>query len=154
VIDPQIIHRISRWCWLHNLESLAKGLQRINYLLTSCDLPYTVNIGKGVRFQHYGCGVIMHIWTVIGNDVVIHPHVVIGVNVRNGIPADVKLIVIGDGAQLGAGAKIIASDNLEIGKGAHIGANAVVLNSIPPGATAVGIPARILLPQGEGSPPI
>jgi serine O-acetyltransferase len=148
VIDPKIIHGMSRWCWLHKLEFLADGLQRFNYFLTSCDLPYTAKLGKRVQFQHHGCGVIVHVWTVIGDDVMIHPHVVIGGNVRNGVPAPVKLIVIGDGVQLGAGAKIIASDYLEIGAGAHIGANAVVMESVPAGATAVGVPARIISAKG------
>ena len=145
MIDPQRIHRLARWCWLHRLEGLAAGLQRFNYFLTHCDLPYTVRIGQRVRFQHYGCGVIVYHWTVIGDDVMIHPHVVIGGDVHDGVPAPVQLITIGDGVQIGAGAKIIASSpTLEIGKGAHIGANAVVLDSVPPGCTAVGVPARIL----------
>lgn len=147
MIDPQIIHSAARWCWLHRLEFLARGLQRFNFLLTACDLPYTVKIGQRVAFQHYGCGVIVYHWTVIGDDVMIHPHVVIGGNIHHGIPTPVRQIVIGDGAQLGAGAKIIASADLEIGKGAHIGANAVVLRSVPAGCTAVGVPARILEPQ-------
>jgi serine O-acetyltransferase len=144
VIDPQILHSVSRWCWLHKLEFLARGLQRLNYGLTCCDIPYTVQIGKNVRFQHYGCGVIIHMWTVIGDNVMIHPHVVIGGQVRGGVAEAVDLIAIGADAQLGAGAKIIASGRLEIGAGAQIGANAVVLNSVPAGATAVGVPARLL----------
>jgi len=102
-----------------------------------------------VKFQHYGCGVIVHVLAVIGDNVMIHPHVVIGGNVRDGVATHVRLIVIGDGAQLGAGAKIIASDYLEIGPGAHIGANAVILESVPAGATAVGVPARIISAKRE-----
>ena len=150
MIDPQHIHGMARWCWLHRLEWLAAWLQRLNYFLTACDLPYTVKIGQRVQFQHYGCGVIIYHWTVIEDDVMIHPHVVIGGNVHDGVPDPVQLITIRDGAQIGAGAKIIASaSHLEIGKGAHIGANAVVLDSVPPGCTAVGVPARILPPKNK-----
>jgi acetyltransferase-like isoleucine patch superfamily enzyme len=51
-------------------------------------------------------------------------------------------VVVGDGAWLGAGAKIL--DGVEIGANAVIGAGAVVRGSVPAGATAVGVPARVL----------
>ena len=144
MFDPQPIHAAARWCWLHGLEPVAQWLQRLNYFFTYCDLPYTVKIGQRVQFQHHGCGVVVYHWTVIGDDVMIHPHVVIGGSARDGTTAPGILIVIGEGAQLGAGAKIITSQSLEIGKRALIGANAVVLESVPPDCTAVGVPARIL----------
>lgn len=147
MFDPQRLHAAARWCWLHRMEWLALKLQALNYFFTGCDLPYTVQIGRNVRFQHYGCGVIVYHWTKIGDDVMIHPHVVIGGDVHHGVADKVGMITIGQGAQLGAGAKIIASEDLEIGAGAHIGANAVVLRSVPPGCTAVGVPARILPPK-------
>ena len=144
MFDPQHIHAAARWCWLHRLGFLAPWLQRLNYFFTGCELPYTVRIGKRVRFQHYGCGVMVYEWTIIGDDVTIHPHVVIGGIARDNKTAPGKLITIGQGAQLGAGAKIISSESLEIGERALIGANAVVLKSVPADCTAVGVPARIL----------
>lgn len=144
MFDPQHIHSVARWCWLHRLGFLAPWLQRVNYFFTGCDLPATVKIGKRVRFQHFGCGVIVYNWTSIGDDVTIHPHVVIGGSARDDQSAPGILITIGDGVQLGAGAKIITSESLEIGARALIGANAVVLKSVPPDSTAVGVPARIM----------
>jgi len=151
MFDPQHIHAISRWCGLHGLKALAGWLQRLNYFFTCCDLPYTVKIGERVRFQHHGCGVVVYEWTDIGDDVLIHPHVVIGGSARDSKTAPGILIVIGNGAQLGAGAKIITSESLEIGERALIGANAVVLQSVPPFCTAVGVPARILPPKNQKS---
>ena len=133
MIDPQKIHRLARWLHLRRVRLLPGLLQRWNYFLTGCDLPGSVRIGRGVRFQHHGAGVIVHPRTVIGDDVMIHPQVVIGQNVRHREPVDLDEIVIGEGAQLGAGAKIIASGRLEIGARADVGANAVVLGwSAPP----------------------
>ena len=108
-----------------------------------------IRIGRRSNVQD---GTIVHVMkdthpTIIGDDVTIHPHVVIGGSARDGSTAPGILIVIGDGAQLGAGAKIITSESLEIGKRALIGANAVVLESVPPDCTAVGVPARILPTQ-------
>lgn len=144
MFDPQHIHGVARWCWLHRLNFLAEWLQRLNYFFTCCELPPTVTIGKRVRFQHYGCGVMVYEWTVIGDDVMIHPHVVIGGTPRDSTTTPGKVIRIGEGAQLGAGCKIITADSLEIGERALIGANAVVLKSVPADCTAVGVPARIL----------
>ncbi|PYQ26337.1 MAG: hypothetical protein DMF81_00080, partial [Acidobacteria bacterium] len=148
VIDPQKIHRLARWLHLRRVRLLPGLLQRWNYFLTGCDLPGSVRIGRGVRFQHHGAGVIVHPRTVIGDDVMIHPQVVIGQNVRHREPVDLDEIVIGEGAQLGAGAKIIASGRLEIGARADVGANAVVLESVPPGCTVVGVPARVVRSAG------
>lgn len=83
------------------------------------------------------------------NGIVIHPDADIGPNVLifqqatigAGGPID-GAPQIGSGAMIGAGAKILGG--IRVGKNAKIGANAVVLNDIPDGATAVGIPARIL----------
>lgn len=75
----------------------------------------------------------------------IHPGVVLGQDVLPGnIPATLDKIIVGDGAMIGAGAKIIAKDCLRIGRQARIGANAVVLMDIPDGGVAVGIPARVI----------
>ena len=148
MIDPQNIHRLARWLHLHRVRLLPGLLQRWNYFLTGCDLPGSVRVGRRVRFQHHGAGVIVHPRTIIGDDVLIHPHVVIGQNVRHGEPVDLDQIVIGDRAQLGAGAKIIASGHLEIGAGAEVGANAVVLESVPAGCTVVGVPARVVRSAG------
>ena len=81
------------------------------------------------------------------NGVVIHPNVRIGINclifqqvtlghAGSGVPT------VGDHVDFGAGAKVLGA--ITIGDGAVIGANAVVLMDVPPGATAVGVPAKIL----------
>jgi serine O-acetyltransferase len=57
--------------------------------------------------------------------------------------------VIGDGVMVGAGARILGG--ISLGDGCRVGANAVVITDVPAGATAVGVPARILLPESTAA---
>jgi serine O-acetyltransferase len=148
MFDPQHLHKLARWLWLRRVKKVPGLLQLLNYFLTGCDLPFSVQIGKRVRFQHYGSGCIVNHQVTIGDDVTIHPQVVIGQNVRAIGVSELTRIVIGDRVQLGTGAKILGSGEFHIGADALIGANAVVLHSVPAGCTAVGVPARIIGRKG------
>lgn len=102
------------------------------------DLPYTVKLGRRVVIEHQN-GIIIHGHSVIGDDSIIRQGVTLG-NRYLDRPFDAPQL--GIKVNIGAGAKILG--NVAIGDGASIGANAVVLSDIPPGQTAVGIPAKIL----------
>ncbi|MCK2199742.1 serine O-acetyltransferase [Corynebacterium callunae] len=106
----------------------------------SAGIPAKVRIGKGIRLLHEGNGVIIHPNVTIGDYVTIHHQVTIGEKV-----GDPNFPVIGNNVMIGAGAKILGG--ISIGDNAKIGANAVVTKDVPPSATAVGIPARILEPN-------
>jgi serine O-acetyltransferase len=98
-------------------------------------------IGKGFVIEHFG-GVIIHSDTRIGDNVRIRQGVTIGnksAEQPNAVPH------LGNRVDVGAGAKILGP--ITIGDDAVIGANAVVVKDVPAGATAVGIPARILEPR-------
>ena len=82
-------------------------------------------------------GIVIAPNTRIGRNVTIYQHV----TVASDDPQ--KLTVIEDDVVIGAGAVILK--NVHIGKGAKIGANAVVVCDVPDGATAVGVPARIII---------
>lgn len=144
MIDPLILHRVAHFLHTRHIPRLPGLVSRLNYFLTSCDLPPPARIGRRVVFKHYGSGVVVHHRTEIGDDTIIMPHVVIGQLVRGTVPAPLKRISIGRGVLLGAGAKIIAHGDFTIGDGASLGANAVLLVPLPAGATAVGVPARML----------
>lgn len=107
------------------------------------ELPYTVKLGRGVVFEHQG-GVVVHGATEIGDGCIIRQGCTLGLK---------RLDALGDapilerGVQLGAGSVVLG--RIRIGAGAVIGANAVVTIDVPPGAVALGIPARVRMPQLE-----
>lgn len=102
------------------------------------DLPYTVELGRRVIIEHQGA-IVIHGHCSIGDDSIIRQGVTLG-NRYLERPFDAPKL--GDRVNVGAGAKILG--NVTIGDDANIGANAVVLSDIPPGKTAVGVPAKII----------
>jgi serine O-acetyltransferase len=103
-------------------------------IVTGADIPLNCKLGGGLLLPHPN-GVVIHPAAEIGPNCLLFHQVTIGEE-AGGVP------FIEGHVDVGAGAKIIGK--LRIGKHAKIGANAVVLNDVPPGATAVGIPARII----------
>lgn len=100
-------------------------------------LPRHAKIGKGIRIYHYS-GIVINPNVVIGMNCSIRQNVTIGNRkTKNDCP------IIGDNCDIGAGAKIIGA--IKIGNNVSIGANAVVLTDVPDNATAVGVPAKIIL---------
>ena len=99
------------------------------------DLPFSASAGPRLVLPHGGRGVVLHPTVRIGSGVTLYHQVTIGVrDVDQGGS-------VGDDVLIGAGAKILGA--VHVGDGARVGANAVVLTDVPPGATAVGIPATI-----------
>lgn len=102
------------------------------------EIPYTVQLGRRVVIEHQGA-IVIHGDCWIGDDSIIRQGVTLG-NRYLDRPFDAPKL--GTSVNVGAGAKIFG--NVSIGNGANIGANAVVLCDVPTGATAVGIPAKII----------
>ncbi len=122
--------------------------------VTACDIPLGFNPGGGFMLPH-PTGVVIHPRTIVGVNCRVMQQVTLGAagrprkfisapdtegsEDRKGAPT------LGGHVDVGAGAKIIGP--LKIGDHAVIGANAVVLIDVPAGATAVGVPARLLPPD-------
>jgi serine O-acetyltransferase len=99
-------------------------------------LPYTVKLGRRVRIWHHG-GMVLHAKS-IGDDVHVRQNTTFGIARRDRL---YELPTIEDRVDIGCGAVILG--NITIGHDSVIGANAVVLKDVPPGALAVGVPAQI-----------
>lgn len=113
-------------------------LFRLVETLTGVSLPKAARIGPGLRIWHFG-GIFLHPDTVIGANCTLRQGVTIG-NREAGGPVP----VLGDDVDVGAYAQLLGG--IRIGNGCKIGALSVVLCDVPDGATAVGSPARIILP--------
>jgi serine O-acetyltransferase len=102
-------------------------------------LPPAVVVGRRVRIWHHGN--IRLLARAIGDDVHIRPNTTSG-PARGAPDGPEHWPVIGDGADIGAGATILGA--LRVGKHAFVGANSLVLNDVPDQAAALGVPARLL----------
>lgn len=138
------IYRLSRWLYLHKVPLLPRVLYTLNRMLFAVVLPPSAQLGRDVILGYRGLAIVIHRQAVVGNRVNIGPKVTIGG--RAGLPG---APVIEDDVLIGSGAQVLGP--IRIGRGAQIGANAVVLKDVPPGATAVGVPARIVRPAESAS---
>ena len=109
---------------------------RIVETLTGISIPKMVEAGPGLRIHHFG-NIFVHSNVRIGANCTLRQGVTIGNRHENG-----PVPVLEDDVELGAYAQILGG--VRIGRGAKIGAMSVVLCDVPPGATAVGVPARIV----------
>jgi serine O-acetyltransferase len=104
-------------------------------IVTGADIPPNCQIAGGLRIPHPN-GIVIHPQAVIGPNCLIFQQVTIGMLDDSAAPR------IGGHVDIGAGAKILGA--VSIGHHAKIGANAVVLSDVPEGATAVGVPAKVI----------
>jgi len=127
------------WNWARRYWVLH---HRFWSVVTGAEIPIDGKIGGGLLLTHPN-GVVIHPEAIIGPNCLILQQVTIGVGgPKPGAP------VLGGHVDIGAGAKILGG--VTIGDDARIGANAVVLRDVPAGATAVGVPARIIPRSGRG----
>lgn len=126
------------------LKPVAWLLKGINFTLFHAVLPYQCEIERDIELMHQALGIVVHPNVTIGHRVRIYNHVTIG---SDAVIGSEYRITVEEGAVIGTGAKIIAKreQSIRIGAHARIGANAVVLGDVQPGATAVGVPARCIL---------
>jgi len=133
-----VIHRFSHWLWQLRLRWLARFASHIGRFLTGIEIHPGATIGKRAFIDH-GMGVVIGETAVIGDDCTLYHGVTLGgTSWRKGK----RHPTLEAGVVIGAGAKILGP--ITVGAGAKIGSNAVVVKDVPAGATAVGIPARIL----------
>jgi serine O-acetyltransferase len=111
-------------------------LYRYTETLLGIGIPKSVRIGPGLRIWHFG-NIFIHTKVVIGSNCTLRQGVTIG-NRYN----DDRVPVVGDNVEFGAYAQVLG--DIRIGNNCKIGAMSVVLCDVPDGATAIGIPARIV----------
>ncbi len=139
------LHRIAHFLWRHRLFFLARLLSHINRALTGIEIHPGARIGRRFFIDH-GMGVVIGETAEIGDDVLIYQGVVLG---GTSLEKKKRHPTVEDNVVIGAGAILLGP--ITIGRGALIGAGSVVIKSVPPGATVVGVPGRVIK---EGKRPI
>jgi len=134
-----MMHRWAHWCWLRDLKWLGRFIAHVARGLTGIEIHPGAVIGRRVFIDH-GFGVVIGETAEVGDDCTIYQGVTLGgTSLHKGAKRHPTLE---SGVIVSAGAKVLGG--FTIGEGAKIGSNAVVIKEVPAGATAVGIPARII----------
>ncbi len=139
-----VLHRAAHWCWTHGFKWLGRFISHLGRFFTGIEIHPGAVIGERVFFDH-AMGTVVGETAVIGDGCTIYQGVTLGgTSLYKGTKRHPTL---GRDVVVSAGAKVLGG--FEVGDGAKIGSNAVVIKPVPAGATAVGIPARII-PSKKG----
>ncbi|OAI45262.1 acetyltransferase [Planctomycetaceae bacterium SCGC AG-212-F19] len=139
-----VVYRLMQWARRWRLVPLELLFNKFNAIGNNCIIGRGAEFGPGFVLVH-ATGVVINGQVQGGANVFIEHQVTIGAERR-------QSPILGSNVFIGAGAKIIGP--VTIGNGARVGANAVVLADVPPHATAVGIPARVVRQRQPGPAPL
>ncbi len=132
------LHRISHYLWGKGLFLLARFISHINRFMTGIEIHPAAEIGRGVFIDH-GMGVVIGETAVVGDGCLIYKGVVLGGTTTEKTkrhPTLGKKIIVGSNACI--------LGNITIGDQVRIGSGSVVVRDVPPHATVVGVPGRII----------
>jgi serine O-acetyltransferase len=133
-----LLHRLSHALWQRNLFFVARLISQIARFFTGIEIHPGARIGHGFCIDH-GMGVVIGETTEIGDNVLIYQGVTLG---GTGKQAGKRHPTIENEVVIGVGASVLG--DITIGQNSRIGGGAVVVKDVPPHATAVGVPARIV----------
>jgi serine O-acetyltransferase len=142
-----VLYRLAHALYCRRLTLAARLLSLLARFLTGVEIHPAATIGAGFFIDH-GMGVVIGETTVIGEEVTLYQGVSLGGTGKE--KGRKRHPTLGNHVLVGAGAKVLG--NVTIGEGARVGSNAVVLRSIPPHSTVVGIPGRVVRSKEPGYP--
>ena len=131
-------YRVSHWLWKHRLQFLGRWFSQITRGLTGVEIHPGATIGANFFIDH-GMGVVIGETSSIGDDVTIYHGVTLG---GTSLAKGKRHPTIGNRVTIGAGAKVLG--DIMIGADSRIGANAVVVKSVPENSVVVGVPGQIV----------
>jgi serine O-acetyltransferase len=130
------------WVW-HPWHYVCRAILHAKGLRYGISIPYNTRIGPGLYIGHYG-GIVVSDAAKIGRDCNINHGVTIGMKYGGKTPG---VPVIGDRVYLGPGCVVVGG--IRLGSDAAVGANAVVVDSVPNSGVVAGVPARLLSKNGS-----
>ena len=133
------LHRVAHALWVRGWKWLARVVSNFGRWMTGIEIHPGAKIGRRFFIDH-GMGIVIGETAEIGNDVTLYQGVTLGGTSWN---KGKRHPTLEDGVVVGAGAKVLGP--FTVGAGAKIGSNAVVTKAVPAGATAVGIPGRVIV---------
>jgi len=133
------LHRLAHALWTSGWKWLARMVSNFGRWMTGIEIHPGAKIGRRFFIDH-GLGIVIGETAEIGDDVTIYQGVTLGGTSWN---KGKRHPTLADGVVVGAGAKVLGP--FTVGAGAKVGSNAVVTKEVPPGATVVGIPGRIIM---------
>jgi len=132
-------HRLTHWLWRHNSMLLARWISQLVRGLTGIEIHPGATIGPNFFIDH-GMGVVIGETAEVGSCVTLYHGVTLGGTSLN---KGKRHPTLGDNVVVGAGAKILGA--ITIGDNSRIGANAVVVKSVPPNSVVVGVPGQVVV---------
>jgi serine O-acetyltransferase len=137
-VKAVFFHRIAHALRKLKLPFFPRMVSEFSRFVTGIDIHPGATIGRGLIIDH-GMGTVVGETTLIGDDVILYQGVTLGGTDTRRVKRHPTLE---NNVVVGAGAKVLG--DIVIGSGSRIGANSVVIESLPPNTTAVGIPARTI----------
>ena len=138
-----VYHRVAHWLFEHKHFFLARWVSQRGRHKTGIEIHPGAKIGKCLFIDH-GMGIVFGETAEIGDNCTIYHGVTLG---GTGKDTGKRHPTLGNNVMVSAGAKVLGP--FKVGDNSRIAANAVVLSEIPPEATAVGVPARVVRIAGE-----
>jgi len=142
-VHATINHWIAHWFWRRRLRFFARLVSQWSRFWTGVEIHPGAKIGKRLVIDH-GMGIVIGETAELGDDCLLYQGVTLG---GTGKDQGKRHPTLGNRVLVGSGAKVLGP--FKVGDDSRIAANAVVLKEVPPGSTAVGVPARVVRIDGE-----
>lgn len=136
-------HRVIHLLWNANVPLLPRFLSNLVRFATGIEIHPAARIGKRFFIDH-GMGVLIGETVEIGDDVTLYKGVTLG---GTSLGGGKRHPTVGDNVVIGTNASVLGA--ILVGDGARVGAGSVVVRDVPPNATVVGIPGRVVLLDGK-----
>ncbi|WP_295153951.1 serine O-acetyltransferase EpsC [uncultured Ruminococcus sp.] len=137
------MYRVAHWFFIRDFKFIARVISQTARFLTGIEIHPGAKIGKGLLIDH-GAGVVIGETAEIGDNCLLYQGCTLG---GTGKDHGKRHPTLGNNVMVGCGAKVLGP--FKVGDNSKIAANAVVLESVPPDCTAVGVPAKVVKQNGR-----